>query len=84
VGCSLCGLGDIGAAHHFHNKNPPAEESHRVNDECYSGNISWPNYHSGANGDYQPVIPVEPIHDLLRLPAGGHVRFFPAHPHEGR
>lgn len=44
--------------------------------------ISWPNYHSGANGDYQRVKAVEPIHELLRTPSGS-IEYFPAHPHEG-
>ena len=47
--------------------------------------ISWPNYHSGANGDYQPVLTEEPVHRLLRTTrsASGRIEWFPAHPHEG-
>ena len=47
--------------------------------------ISWPNYHSGSNGDYQRVAAVGPIHSLMRSPASpsGLIEFFPAHPHEG-
>jgi hypothetical protein len=47
--------------------------------------ISWPNYHSGANGDYQPVFVDGPVHDLLRTTAtaSGRIEWFPAHPHEG-
>jgi hypothetical protein len=43
------------------------------------------NYHSGANGDYQPVIAKEPVHELLRTDrtASGRIEWFPAHPHEG-
>jgi len=47
--------------------------------------ILVPNYHSGSNGDYQKVTPVEPVHDLLLNPdsAAGAIEWFPAHPHEG-
>src|SRR5882724_3580196 len=47
--------------------------------------ISWPNYHSGNNGDYQRLTPVEPIHELLQNPSSrsGVIEYFPAHPHEG-
>ena len=85
LGSSLCGLGGVGAAHFFHSRNPEPDGSRRANDDCYSTNISWPNYHSGANGDYQEVSPLEPIHELLRTPSAprSHVRFLPAHPHEG-
>ena len=44
--------------------------------------ITWPNYHSGANGDYQRVTPVEPVHELLQR-GSGVIEYFPAHPHEG-
>ena len=39
----------------------------------------------GANGDYQPVLAVEPVHPLLRTArtASGRIGWFPAHPHEG-
>jgi hypothetical protein len=41
--------------------------------------------HSGRNGDYQRITPVEPIHPLLRNPAApsGLIALFPSHPHEG-
>ena len=44
-----------------------------------------PNYHSGANGDYQPVFAAEPVHELLRTARtpSGRIEWFPAHPHEG-
>ena len=43
------------------------------------------NYHSGRNGDYQRIIRVEPVHDLLRRPDSPAelIEFFSAHPHEG-
>lgn len=85
LGISLCTLGGIGAAHYFHTKNPEPDPSRHTIDDPYTTTISWPNYHSGANGDYQRVIPVEEPHELLRNPGSesGLIEFLPAHPHEG-
>lgn len=82
LGTSLCTLGGIGRAHYFHSKHPEPDPSRHVPDDPYTTSISWPNYHSGANGDYQTIAPTFP-HELLRNPAtGGVIQFFPAHPHE--
>jgi hypothetical protein len=84
LGTSLCTLGGIGHAHFFHSKHPEPDPSRHVPDDPYTTSISWPNYHSGANGDYQ-TISAAPDHELLRSPASpsGVIQFFPAHPHEG-
>jgi hypothetical protein len=84
LGTSLCTLGGIGRAHFFHSKNPEPDPSRQVDDDPYTKSISWPNYHSGANGDYQTII-ADPAHELMRSPKspGGVIQFFPAHPHEG-
>ena len=76
LGCSICNLGSIGAAHVFHTHNidgplPPPDDR----DTTY---IGWPNFHSGANGDFQPVEAELPVHPVMR-----DVKFLPAHPHEG-
>ena len=83
LGCSVCALGALGAAHVFHTHNiegpvPPPDDR----DTPY---ISWPNFHSGANGDFQPVQIEQPLHPVLRDAdsATGAVMFLPAHPHEG-
>jgi hypothetical protein len=84
LGTSLCTLGGIGRAHFFHSKHPEPDPSRHVPDDPYTTSISWPNYHSGANGDYQKItVAVE--HELMPNPAspGGLIEFFPAHPHEG-
>jgi len=81
LGSSLCTLGGIGRAHFFHSKHPEPDPSRHVPDDTVTTSISWPNYHSGANGDYQN-IKIEVAHELLRKPAGL-IQFFPAHPHEG-
>ena len=84
LGTSLCTLGGIGRAHFFHSKNPEPDASRHVPDDPFTTSISWPNYHSGANGDYQKIT-VEGPHELMRNSASptGIIEFFPAHPHEG-
>jgi hypothetical protein len=85
LGSSICNLGDVGQAHHFHTRNLDPDVSRRQRDDSYSSNISWPNYHSGANGDYQEIAVVSPIHPVLAAahsPTGA-IRFLPSHPHEG-
>ncbi|MBD2252438.1 hypothetical protein [Nostoc parmelioides] len=85
MGCSMCGLIDIGDVHYFNTKNPDPDDSRWIRDDPHTTYISWPNYHSGANGDYQKIIPVEPVHELLHNPnsPSGLIEFFPSHPHEG-
>lgn len=85
LGLCLCTLGGIGRAHYFHSKNMNPDQSRRARDDSYTPSITWPNYHSGKNGDYQRITPVEPVHELLRNPSskGGVIQFFPSHPHEG-
>lgn len=85
LGSSLCTLGGIGRAHFFHTRNQDPDSSRHVRDDRHTKTISWPNYHSGSNGDYQKVTLVEPIHELLLSPdnASGVIEYFPAHPHEG-
>ena len=62
-----------------------SDESRHVRDDIETKTISWPNYHSGRNGDFQKITPVEPVHELLLRPASpsGLIEFLPAHPHEG-
>jgi hypothetical protein len=82
LGACLCSLGSIGEVNHFHNANPAADARR---DDQDNPNISWPNYHSGPNGGYQPVLADEPLHELLRtsMSGSGRIEWFPAHPHEG-
>jgi hypothetical protein len=85
MGISLCSLGGIGEATHFQSKNPEPDPARRVPDDCGTPTISWPNYHSGKNGDFQRITRVEPSHELLRNPdsPSGWIEHFPSHPHEG-
>jgi hypothetical protein len=82
LGSSVCSLGGVGAAHFFHSKNPDPDETRRRIDDPFTTDILWPNYHSGANGDFQTIEPVGAVHPVLRTPHGP-IRFLPAHPHEG-
>ena len=85
LGSSVCTLGGVGLAHHFHSKNPEADPGRQKIDDPFTSYILWPNYHSGANGDYQEVVVEGVLHPVLREPAapGRALRFLPAHPHEG-
>jgi len=85
LGSSVCTLGGIGKAHHFHSRNQDPDVTSHVVDDRDTSAISWPNYHSGANGDFQEIAIVAPPHPLLRDPAAddGFIHYFPAHPHEG-
>jgi hypothetical protein len=85
LGSSLCTLGGVGRAHFFHTKNQDPDSSRHVRDDPDNTDIDWPNYHSGANGNYQRITVVEPAHELFRAAENGSrvIEYFPAHPHEG-
>lgn len=82
LGCCLRRLGSLGVINQFHDETV---DSTTMRDDQDTPSISWPNYHSGANGDYQPVLVDGPVHDLLRTTRtrSGRIEWFPAHPHEG-
>jgi hypothetical protein len=85
LGISFCSLGGIGAANHFHTKNPEIDPQRRMSDDNETPTISWPNYHSGENGDFQLVeaaLPLHPIMTNTQNPSG-RIERLPAHPHEG-
>ncbi len=85
MGVCMSGLGSLGALHYFQSQQQHPDETERCIDDIYTKTISWPNYHSGRNGDYQTITPTEPLHELLKNPhsPSGRIEFFPAHPHEG-
>jgi len=85
LGSSLCTLGGVGRAHFFHTKHQEPDETRHTRDDQDTQNISWPNYHSGSNGDYQRIAAGKPVHELLMNPKNnsGVIEYFPAHPHEG-
>ena len=65
-------------------RRPPDLAKHQ-RDDPFTTAIDWPNFHSGANGDFQDIIVTGPAHPLLANPASptGSIRFLPSHPHEG-
>jgi hypothetical protein len=85
LGSSICTLGGIGKAHYFHSHNRDPDPDNHTVDDPYSTHISWPNFHSGANGDCQEIGIAGPVHPILADPGSptGAIRYFPAHPHEG-
>ncbi len=85
LGSSVCTLGGVGDAHFFHSKHPDPDATRHVVDDRETAAILWPNYHSGANGDFQEIEPVGAEHPLLSDPdaPAGRIRYLPAHPHEG-
>lgn len=83
LGSSLCTLGGVGRAHFFHSINQDPDHSRHARDDADTESITWPNYHSGSNGDYQHLAPVGPVHEILRTGNGSAIENFPAHPHEG-
>jgi hypothetical protein len=85
VGSSVCTLGGVGRAHYFHATQQDPDVALRAIDDCFNTSISWPNFHSGANGDFQEVEVVGATHAVLADPTSptGAIRLLPAHPHEG-
>ena len=81
MGVSLCTLGGIGAAHYFHSKQLDPDDSRNARDDPYTVSIDFPNYHSGANGDFQRIEAAD--HPLFKRPDGSLIAYFPSHPHEG-
>lgn len=85
LGVSIGNLDRVGDAHCFHSVNRERDASRHARDDVETASITWPNYHSGRNGDFQRILAVEPHHELLRnsASASGVIEYFPAHPHEG-
>jgi len=85
LGLSFYSLAGIGDAHHFHSRNPESDPARLVVDDTETSSISYPNYHSGKNGDYQHVTVMEPIHPVMRsnVNRSGIIELLPSHPHEG-
>jgi hypothetical protein len=84
LGSSICSLDGVGAAHHFHTRNIDLD-ARKEPDDPYTTSISWPNFHSGSNGDYQKIQVLLPRHPVLSDSSSptGAIRFLPSHPHEG-
>jgi hypothetical protein len=85
LGLSFYSLAGIGDAHHFHSRNPESDPARLVVDDTETSSISYPNYHSGKNGDYQHIDVMEPVHPVMRskVNRSGKIELLPSHPHEG-
>ncbi len=86
MGMWLRQIEGVGAAHFFHNSECCEPDPSRLRpDDTETPTISWPNYHSGRNGDFQRLFAVERSHPLLQRSdsSTGRIEFFPSHPHEG-
>lgn len=83
VGACLLRLGEIGQTHFFNNANREPEPWRHCVDDVDNPTISFPNYHSGRNGDLQLIEPELPLHALLRRNGIDSIVRFPAPPHEG-
>lgn len=83
MGSSICDLGGVGAAHHFHSRNVDPEIARLGRDDRDTPTIDWPNFHSGSNGDVQEIIIQAPAHRILMRSDGSLIQLFPSHPHEG-
>jgi hypothetical protein len=85
LGASLLNLGSIGKINHFYTYNRERDLRRLQRDDRDNSSITYPNYHSGDNGNYQRIVPLEPVHDILRSQKSptGMIEYFPAHPHEG-
>lgn len=83
LGACLTKLGALGQTQYFQTSNPDPDTARRACDDLATPTITWPNYHSGANGDLQAVEALEPYHPLMLRGEGDPIRRLPAHPHEG-
>lgn len=85
LGSSVCTLGGVGQAHYFHSRHQDPDVGKRKRDDPYTTDIDWPNFHSGANGDFQEIEIVGPPHPVLANDSSptGLISFLPSHPHEG-
>ena len=84
LGCSVCAMGPVGAAHVFQYCTTLPVPSRRPT-IAIRPRFGWPDFHSGANGDVQPVRVELPVHPIMRDEESetGAIAYLPAHPHEG-
>lgn len=83
LGACLSRIGGVGGAQHFQVSNPELDDTRRRIDDTDTPTITWPNYHSGRNGDAQPVEVIGEPHPIVRRADGTPIAWLPAHPHEG-
>lgn len=83
LGACLAKIGGIGTAQNFQDANPESDATRHCIDDTETPTITWPNYHSGRNGDAQRIELVGDPHPILRRADGSTLTWLPSHPHEG-
>lgn len=83
LGACLSRIAEIGPSQYFQTANPEPDAARHCIDDVDTPDITWPNYHSGANGDLQRVTVLDPVHPLMQRAAGEPIERLPCHPHEG-
>jgi len=85
LGSCLLQLGSLGDVNFFHSRHAEPDPERQTEDDRDNPNLSWPNWHSGANGEYQRIAIAGAPHEVLRSDKSpsGFIEWFPAHPHEG-
>lgn len=83
LGSCLSAIPGIGETQHFQTRNPEADPDRQRIDDTGTPALSWPNYHSGSNGDVQEIATFAPLHPLVSRADGKPIRWLPSHPHEG-
>lgn len=81
MGASLLGLGDLGAAHHFHSHNPEPDPERLCCDDVVTTAISWPNDYNWDPRRGCPSFVSEPPGDgMLKDPrAAADIRAYVGH-----
>lgn len=82
LGSSLCRIGGVGEAHYFHDGHVDPDAT-RCGEDNVAASVSWPNYLSGDNGNFQRIHALVADHPLLKRGDGSTIEWLPAHPHEG-
>ncbi len=83
LGACLSRITDVGPTQYFNTVNLEPDAARHCCDDLDTPSISWPNYHSGSNGDVRPIAIVAPLHPLMRRASGEAIERLPTHPHEG-
>ena len=83
LGACISHIAGIGPTQYFQTANPEPDEARHCCDDLDTPEITWPNYHSGSNGDLQAVTMVGPLHPLMQRASGEAIERLPCHPHEG-
>lgn len=84
-GVSLLNLGTLGAVNNFQTYNRERDRRRIAPEHREGPAVARGSERSANGGSYQRIVPLEPVHDILRTEKSpsGVIEFFPAHRHEG-